>query len=234
MIAFRHEYKYYINYFEYEVLRRRLRTILNNDKFSDKNGEYHIRSLYFDDIRNTALYEKQSGILSRKKYRIRIYNLSSDVIKLEKKERVGQFIRKESETLTKDELDCLINNEFHFLKYKDNSKLFMQFYLDLTINRYEPKVIVDYFREAYVCRLNNIRITFDKNLRTGLYSKDLLGNIPTIDVIEEPKMILEVKYNSYLPDYIRDILQISSNQRYAISKYVVCRKFTKHNSWEDN
>jgi hypothetical protein len=110
----------------------------------------------------------------------------------------------------------------------------MQFYLDLTINRYEPKVIVDYFREAYVCRLNNIRITFDKNLRTGLYSKDLLGNIPTIDVIEEPKMILEVKYNSYLPDYIRDILQISSNQRYAISKYVVCRKFTKHNSWEDN
>jgi len=98
--------KYYINYFEYEVLRRRFRTILNNDKFSDKNGEYHIRSLYFDDIRNTALYEKQSGISSRKKYRIRIYNLSSDLIKLEKKERVGQFIRKESETLTKDELDC--------------------------------------------------------------------------------------------------------------------------------
>ena len=83
--VFRHEFKYYINYFEYEVLHRKLGAILKHDRFANENGDYHIRSLYFDDSKNTALFEKQSGILQRKKYRIRIYNLSDSVIKLEKK-----------------------------------------------------------------------------------------------------------------------------------------------------
>ena len=232
--AFRHEFKYYINYFEYELLRRRLKTVLNSDKYSNTKGEYHIRSLYFDDLKNTALFEKQSGILSRKKYRIRIYNLNEDIIRLEKKERVGQFIRKDSAKLSKDEFNRIVNEDISFLKDKNNN-LLMEFYIDMTINRYNPEVIVDYTREAYVHRLNNIRITFDKFLKTGLYETNIFNkDIPTVDVIEEPKMILEIKYDHFLPDFIRDILQISSNQRYAISKYVICRKFTKNNLWEDN
>lgn len=232
--VFRHEFKYYINYFEYEILRRRLKAVLKNDDFSNENGEYHIRSLYFEDMKNTALFEKQAGILNRKKYRIRIYNINSDVIKLEKKSRIGQFINKESAKLSKEEFDDIMLGNISFLKNKNN-KLLREFYIDITINRYKPEVIVDYVREAYVHSLNNIRITFDKFLKTGLYETSIFDkNIPTIDVIEEPKMILEIKYDHFLPDFIRNILQISSNQRYAISKYVICRKFTKHNSWEDN
>ena len=232
--VFRHEFKYYINYFEYEILRRRLKAVLKSDKYSDDKGEYHIRSLYFDDMKNTALFEKQAGVLTRKKYRIRIYNINSDVIKLEKKGRVGQFIHKESATLSKEEFDKIVVGDIDFLKNKKN-KLLTEFYIDMTINRYKPEVIVDYVREAYIHKLNNIRITFDKFLKTGLYETDIFDkNIPTVDVIEEPKMILEIKYDHFLPDFIRSILQISSSQRYAISKYVICRKFTKLNSWEDN
>lgn len=232
--VFRHEFKYYINYFEYETLRRRLKAVLKSDEYADENGEYHIRSLYFDDMKNTALFEKQAGVLTRKKYRIRIYNIDSRVIKLEKKSRIGQFIHKESANLSKEEFDKIMLRDISFLKNRDN-KLLREFYVDMTINRYKPEVIVDYVREAYTHRLNNIRITFDKFLKTGLYQTDIFDkNIPTVDVIEEPKMILEIKYDHFLPDFIRNILQISSNQRYAISKYVICRKFTKHNSWEDN
>ena len=82
--VFRHEFKYYINYGEYESLRRRLKYVLKPDVYANEQGDYHIRSLYFDDVHNSALYEKQAGILSREKFRIRIYNLSDSVIKLKK------------------------------------------------------------------------------------------------------------------------------------------------------
>jgi|APSaa5957512535_1039671.scaffolds.fasta_scaffold54305_2 hypothetical protein len=232
--VFRHEVKYYINYFEYEILRNRLKVILEKDKFANENGDYHIRSLYFDDIHNTALFEKQSGVLKRKKYRIRIYNLKDSVIKLEKKSRVAQFIHKESAPLTRQEYDMIINQDIDFLKESGN-KLFHEFYFDIVSSLFKPRVIVDYIREAFIWDASNVRITFDKYLKTGLYETDIFNkDIPTIDVLEEPKMILEIKYDNFLPDFIRCILQINSNQKYAISKYVICRKFTKFNSWEDN
>ena len=232
--TFRHEFKYYINYFEYELLRRRLKVVLQSDKYSDEKGEYHIRSLYFDDINNTALFEKQAGILSRKKYRIRIYNLNDNVIKVEKKSRIGQFINKVSAHISKDEYLKIISKDITFMKNSEK-KLLNEFYFDIISSQYKPEVIVDYIREAYIWDINNVRITFDKHLKTGLHQTDIFNkNIPTIDVIEEPKMILEIKYDHFLPDFIRSILQISSSQRYAISKFVICKKFTKYNSWEDN
>jgi len=232
--VFRHEFKYFINYFEYEILRRKLKIVLKNDKFADENGDYHIRSLYFDDVNNNALYEKQSGILTRKKYRIRIYNLKDDVIKLEKKERRGQFIHKTSYSITKGEYQKIINNDIEFMR-DSNNPLLTEFYFDIIAFKYKPNVIVDYIREAYILDINNIRITFDKFLQTGLNNVNIFDkNIAVVDVIEEPKMILEVKYDHFLPDYLRNLLQISSSQRWAISKFVMCKKFTKLNSWEDN
>jgi len=232
--VFRHEFKYFINYFEYEALKRRLALVLKNDSFANEKGEYHIRSLYFDDIHNTSLFEKQIGILERKKYRIRIYNIDDIVIKLEKKSRIGRFIHKESVSLTRAEYDKIIARDIDFLKDSKHS-LLQEFYFAMMAYRYSPKVIVDYVREAYTWHVNNIRITFDKNLRTGLEKVDIFDkDLPTVDVIEEPKMILEIKYDHFLPDFIYNLLQVNSSQRWAISKYVMCRKFSKENSWEDN
>jgi len=228
--TFRHEFKYYINYFEYHTLRNRLKAVLKRDKFADENGNYHIRSLYFDDIKNEALFEKQAGVLERNKYRIRIYNLEDNIIKLESKKRVGQFISKTSQIITKKEYNFILNNE----SFKSEG-LLNKFLLDKQTQILKPKVIVDYVREAYVSDINNIRITFDKELKTGLYKTDIFDKeLPMIDVIEEPKMILEIKFDNFLPDFIKNLLQIDTNQRYAISKYTICRKFTKENSWEDN
>ena len=231
---FRHEFKYYINYFDYEILKSRLKVLLKHDKYADNEGNYQIRSLYFEDLKNSALFEKQSGVLSRKKYRIRIYNFSDKVIKFEKKSRVGQFISKEAVTLSRLEYDDIVHGKISFLKDSKLS-LLREFYIDSKLNKYKPEVIVDYTREAYVHRLNNIRITFDKRLRTGLNRTDIFNSqLPAVDVLEEPKMILEVKYDNYLPEYVRSAIHISRSQRYAISKYVICRKYSKVNNWEDN
>jgi hypothetical protein len=232
--TFRHELKYYINFFEYHKLRLRLEKVLSRDSYSNTDGNYHIRSLYFDDMSNSALFEKQAGILSRKKFRIRIYNLNDNNIKLEKKERVGHFIRKESAKLSIEDYLKILDGDLGFLM-DSNNPVFRQFYIEIRQRNLRPNVIVDYVREAYISNISNIRITFDKELKTGLTNVDLFNKkIPTIKALDEPWMILEVKYNNFLPDYIRNILQLQSQQRYAISKFVICKKMVKTNHWEDN
>lgn len=231
---FRHENKYFINYFDYHILKTRLNYLMKKDNYSDQNGNYSIRSLYFDDIRNSSLFEKQSGILARKKYRIRIYNLNEKIIKLEKKSRIGHFINKQTEQISRENYDKIISKNYEFL-IESSKPLFKEFYLDLKINMYNPEVIVDFVREAFTYNINNIRITFDKKLETGLKSVDLFDKkLIKVSALDEPKMILEIKYDSFLPNFIKNALQISASQRYAISKYVICRKFVKTNKWEDN
>lgn len=232
--VFRHEFKYYINYAEYETLRLKLKHVLRYDRNADSRGDYHIRSLYFDDVHNSALYEKQAGILSREKFRIRIYNITDNVIKLEKKSRVGQFISKTSASLRRDQYEDIVAGEIDFLKSSEN-KLFNEFYFHIKAKKLSADVIVDYVREAFTSNISNIRITFDKKLKTGLYDTNLFDkDIPTVDVLERPWLVLEIKYDNFLPDYIRNLLQVSSSQRFAISKFVICKKFSKFNNWEDN
>lgn len=224
MKKLRHELKYYINLSEYEILREKLKFILKKDNFSvDENG-YHIRSLYFDNALDNDLYEKSFGIFKRKKFRIRIYNKSDKVIKLEKKNRYGEMINKESLTISKDEYDKILSWNYDFLLEKEDP-LARDFYLFLRSEHMSPKIIVDYVREAYIGDIEDVRVTFDKCLSAGLNSIDLFEkNMVTIEALTFPMMIMEVKYNSYLPDYIRDILQLDGHHRSAISKYVICRE----------
>lgn len=97
---YRHELKYYINYIDYLSVRQSLRHLLESDSNADKNGDYIIRSLYFDDLGDSALRKKIAGVDNRDKYRIRIYNFSNDVIKLEKKIKNNGYIRKDTITLS--------------------------------------------------------------------------------------------------------------------------------------
>jgi len=230
----RHELKYYINYFQYRLIGDRIRWALKKDRFSDDRNEYSIRSLYFDDIYNSSLFEKVSGVECRKKFRIRIYNVDDRVIKLEKKMKFGQLTAKESALLTRKEAERIIGGDVDFMLDSD-SRVMREFYFDYRNMLLKPAVIVDYVREAYIHPLGNVRITFDKYLSTGLCATDIFNkSMPKIASLDEPFMIMEVKYDEFLPEYIRGLLQVSALQRMSISKYTICRKFIKTNNWEDN
>ncbi len=88
-----------------------------------------------------------------------------------------------------------------------------------------PKVIVDYEREAYIHPLEDVRVTFDKGVRTGYRSTDLFRRIPTFPVIDDYDMVMEVKFNRTLPVFLRSLLQTGSHARSAVSKYCLCRKY---------
>ena len=224
-IPLRHELKYFISPAEMQVLRGILTPAMQLDPNGNENNEYHIRSLYFDTINDDAFDEKIAGVGNRKKYRIRIYNFSDKVIKLECKSKYGDLISKQSVTIPRDLAEQLIAGDPEGLQ-RMRHPLFHDMYREMRINLLRPAVIVDYVREAYIHPAEEVRITFDKTLRTGLYSNDLFNkNIPTYPVFDDPVEILEVKYDEFLPSYIQSMLSGVTAQRSAISKYTWCRRY---------
>ena len=224
----RHELKYYISQSQYQILARLLRTLLTPDENADENAEYHIRSLYFDTIFNQALNDKVAGVQDRNKYRIRIYNLSDKFIRMECKSKLGNYISKRQTLITRDLCEQMVTGDPSGLE-NTSSGLLREVFREMRINLLRPAVIVDYVREAYMHPAEDVRITFDKQLRTGLFSHDLFNTqLPTISPLEDPEqVILEVKFNRLLPDYLTDILSLAAgwSSRSAISKYVLCRRF---------
>ena len=224
--GYRHELKYYITLGEYELLHRKLSLTMERDAFAKKNGgEYFIRSLYFDDRDDSAFREKLSGIDERDKFRIRIYDMRDDVIKLECKHKSNGYIKKQSIGLSRKEYEKLISGDRLFLLNRPEP-FARRMYLEFAQRALKPAVIVDYTREAFVFPMEDVRVTFDKNVRTGLRSVDMFNaGIPTYPVIDDYGMVLEIKFNRFLPTYIRSLLQLEASQRSAISKYVLCRRF---------
>lgn len=224
--GYRHELKYYINNGDYELLRRKLAFTMEQDRFAKANGgEYFIRSLYFDDLDDSAFREKLSGTDDRDKFRIRIYNMRDDVIKLECKHKDNGYIKKESINLTRDECDGLLGGNSSFLLGR-KEPFARRMYVEFAQRRLKPVVLVDYMREAYVFPIEDVRITFDKNVRTAYRATELFNaNLPTYPVIDDYDMVLEIKFNKYLSTYVRSLLQVDAHVRSAISKYVLCRKF---------
>ncbi len=221
----RHELKYFINPAELEALRMRLAPVMRLDSHC-KNGEpYVIRSLYFDDIDDSAYYDKQSGVMYRDKYRIRIYRYSDREIFLERKRKLGDLIQKSSVQITRRLCEQLISGDPRGLQTSSNP-LLQDMYVQMRLRLLRPAVIVDYLREAYLHPAENVRITFDTQLRSGLHSFDLFNpELPTVCPHDRNVEILEVKFDRYLPEHIRSLLAGIDVDRSAISKYVLCRRF---------
>lgn len=224
-IPLRHELKYHITPAELTVLRGVLVPVMQLDPNANERNEYHIRSLYFDTINDDALEEKVAGVGNRKKYRIRIYNFSDRVIKLECKSKYGDLISKQSVSIPRELAEQLIAGDPDGLQ-RMRHPLLHDVYREMRTRLLRPAVIVDYVREAYIHQAEEVRITFDKQLRTGLFSSDMFNpQLPTYPVFDDPVEILEVKYDEFLPSYLQAILSGVTAQRSAISKYTWCRRY---------
>lgn len=227
-VPLRHELKFFISPIQYQVLSRTLKATLNPDPNSDENNQYHIRSLYFDTAYDSALYDKINGTANRDKYRIRIYNFSDQMIRLECKSKFRDLISKRSVRITRDLAEQLISADPTGLE-STASGLVSDTFREMRTNLLHPVVIVDYLREAYLHPAEEVRITFDMQLRSGLNSVDMFNPyLPTVPPFDHDEIILEVKYNQVLPPYIANLLTYALRDgacRSAISKYVYCRRF---------
>lgn len=203
------------------MLRIRLKQVMKPDPHA-VNGQYVIRSLYFDNYRDKALFEKVDGTAPRAKYRIRIYNGSDNVINLEKKIKTRDLIRKVQVRLTRDECDRIISGDIDWM-LGDARELVTELYLQIRENVLRPKTLVEYTRIPFIYDAGNVRVTLDCDLRTGVNSTDLFSPeplVPTGDL-----NVLEVKYDRFLPDIIRTLLSPVGKVRESFSKYEAARKF---------
>lgn len=218
----RHEYKHSLNYADYLLLRNRLRAVISHDANVNANGEYRIRSLYFDTPTDKVLREKIDGINFREKFRIRRYNDDTTFLRLEKKSKVTSLCYKQADSITSEEVARLLSGDLQWMM-QDSRPLVQELYCRMHTEQLAPKVLVDYIREPFAYAPGNVRITFDRDIRTGLHCTDFLSNtVPTIQAGEEI-VLLEVKYDEFLPGFIADLLQIGHRSASACSKYALCR-----------
>lgn len=221
----RHELKYSLCERDYLWLRDRVAAAMPLDAHADPGTRrYHIRSLYFDDAYDSALYEKVEGNDSRKKYRIRIYRLSDGYILLEKKSKVAYYTVKDSVEISRAQCDGILKGDWNAIRSGD-SPLLREFYGAARSQALRPKVLVDYYREAYVHPAGNIRVTFDLNIHSGQYATGLFSGAAPVPVLKPHEHVMEVKYDHFLPLHLRALIQGASGQRIAVSKYVLCRRF---------
>lgn len=220
-MKFRHEWKHEINVLDCMILRARLSAVMKPDS-NGENGRYKIRSLYFDDLHDTALLEKINGVNQREKFRIRYYNDDPSWIRLEKKSKINGLCHKASAVISAQEAQAIVEGDWQWMLQCDRP-LVQELYAKMRGSGLRPKTIVDYQREAYVYPLGNVRVTLDSDIRTGLSSIDFLNpQCVTIPAGDAP-IILEVKWDEYLPDIIRDAVQLTDRRASAFSKYAACR-----------
>lgn len=222
-ITYRHEQKIEIGYGDLLALRARLGAVLKPDPHAP-DGRYVIRSLYFDNDRNKALQEKLDGVNHREKFRLRLYNGDVDFIRLEKKSKINGLCRKESVVLTEAQVQALCEGTVPATgTFRDASPLVQEFLCKMRSQGLIPKTLVEYTREAYIYGPGNVRVTLDYDIRTGLSGTDFLNPDCVIVPAGNAPAILEVKWDEYLPDIIRDLIQMPHRRVGAFSKYAACR-----------
>ena len=220
-MPFRHEWKIEINRSDLIAVRRRLQAVAQPDSHAI-GGTYRIRSLYFDDPADTALREKLDGVNMREKFRIRYYNGDPTLLHLEKKSKCNALCSKQTDVLTAPQAQSIADSNWDWMMASANP-LVQELYTKMRTRGLRPKTIVDYTREPFVFGPGNVRVTLDYDIRTGLGCTDFLNpDCVTIPAGDSP-VILEVKWDAFLPDIIRDAVQLSGRRSAAFSKYAACR-----------
>ena len=221
-MQYRHEWKHEIAYIDLLTIRMRLRAVARADPHAP-NGKYLVRSLYFDTPEDKALREKIDGVNMREKFRIRYYNGDLSLIHLEKKSKRSGLGTKFSAALTPEEAQSIVDGKTDWMSGAADRPLVQELYSKMRYQCLRPKTIVDYTREPYIYGPGNVRVTLDYDIRTGLGCTDFLNpTCPTIPAGDAP-IILEVKWDAYLPDIIRDAVQTPGRRAGAFSKYAQCR-----------
>jgi hypothetical protein len=223
---YRHELKYQTDYFRYLELRPRLKAVMHMDGHGDELGRYLIRSVYFDNYRDKALREKIDGVPYREKFRIRYYNDDLSFITLEKKIKRAGLCLKLDAPITQQQCADILGGDIAWMPHHP-SPVVQELYCKMKGGMLRPRVTVSYKRQAFLFPAGNVRVTFDSDIRTSLYSTEFMKpHMVDISACDDPgNIIMEVKYDEFLPEVISHIIQTDGLRQCAFSKYAACRRF---------
>lgn len=226
---YRHEYKYILSQAQILMEDAKINTIAELDSYVGEQGYYNIRSLYFDDYENSCFMANENGIDNREKYRIRIYNGAKECIKLELKQKCHGMTLKRNCGISLQQCEILMAGRVPSDIKEDQQVLWKLAYL-METRLMMPKIIVDYDRIPYVYRPDdaNVRITFDKNIKSINDTNTFLDlKVGGRGILPVGSALMEVKFDDFIPDEIYSLLQLNGLQVSTFSKYYLCRKFAR-------
>ena len=216
----RHEEKYILTYRQYLLLRQRALQVLTPDAHGSA-GTYTITSIYYDDPLNTALDEKLDGLAFHSKFRARTYDYDTGVVRLERKDKQGILTNKISSVIPWQQLP-LVTQPGAWEQVEGATRELLQ---QMQAKGLQPVVAVRYIRDAFYHTGSDLRLTFDRELEAippdpqALRDPDFHG----IPVLEPGSVVMEIKYGSYLPTFLRKLTRVRAPQL-SLSKYALCRE----------
>lgn len=220
--GFRTENKYIITEDIIEALYTQLCEMMYPDS-NMKDNQYLVRSLYFDDYTDSCLDEVENGLREKEKFRIRTYNGDDRLIKLELKKKLDGKTKKLVCAISSKEVRDILRNDLELSG--ESEELIKRLWTEQKTRLLHPVNIVEYERMALTDPIGNVRITFDKNIgASNRIERFFEKNIYAIPIMPKGQHILEVKYDEFLPEYIKRILDSWSFQRTSYSKYYNSRR----------
>ncbi|WP_042352414.1 polyphosphate polymerase domain-containing protein [Bacillus massiliigorillae] len=221
----RSELKHAITKADCYLLRNKLRTVMKTDPHANQDGKYVIRSVYFDNFDNKVLIQKKEGMYERDKYRVRLYDYKTDYMNLEKKSKRNNLTFKEKCRITAEEYEQIRRGDLEWME-NDGRSLIQELYVQMKLLQLKPVTIVDYEREVFIYGPGNVRVTFDSHIRTSMRNNDVLNSdVNMVETLDPNIVILEVKYDEFLPDIIKLLLQVNDRRKETYSKYQISRMY---------
>ena len=223
--GFRHEFKYIEPEINLIGIQSRLCVLMKKDPHVGANGFYSIRSLYFDDYGDSYLTRNIDGVDERIKWRIRIYNCNTGHISLERKIRKSDLIKKQACPIDLGTYKKIINRGAEISE--SNPALLNMFIREIKTEALAPATVVEYERWPFVSSGGGVRVTIDRNIRSSCEFDDFLSGeaIASRPLLPRGCNLIEVKYDTFLPDHIAHAVEHGRMRRETFSKYYLARKF---------
>jgi hypothetical protein len=220
----RTELKHEITKMDCYLLRNKLNHFMKTDPHANNDGKYLIRSVYFDNFDNKVLTQKKEGFYERDKFRVRLYDNKMDFLNLEKKSKRNNLTYKQKCGITPGEYEKMRRGDTSWME-DDSRILIRDLFFQMNLFQLKPVTVVDYEREVFIYEYGNVRVTFDSSIKTSFRNNDVLN--PDLAMVEtNPEIvILEVKYDEFLPDVIKYLLQLGDRRKGTYSKYQISRMF---------
>lgn len=220
----RRELKHEISKMDCYLLRNKLKHYMELDPHANSKGTYFIRSVYFDNFDNKVLTQKKEGFYERDKFRVRLYDLNTSYMNLEKKSKRNNLTYKQNCRITAAEYEQMRSGDIDWMEF-DSRPLIQELYYQMSLYQIKPITVVDYEREVFIYKYGNVRVTFDSSIKTSFRNNDVLN--PDLAMVETNSdiVILEVKFDEYIPTIIKQLLQVGDRRLGTYSKYQISRMY---------
>lgn len=222
----RFELKYLISLKQAEELKQTLKRYMVPDLNGSGCGRYAIANLYYDSPDYRCYWEKENGIMFRRKLRIRHYETQEMMTEespvfVEIKQRVDRVVQKRRAVLTYGEALRLCNDRQMPKCDPQDQEVVDEVFAFIWQYKLLPANIIRYKRQAFSGTIYDagLRVTFDTDLTYQTHPLHLHEHATEVPFLSANKTILEIKINERIPFWLTDLIAEHNLNVFRISKY---------------